>query len=646
MEQTIINNIKSLGIDMINEAKSGHPGIVLGAAPILYTLYANHLNINPNDPNWLNRDRFVMSAGHSSALLYATLYMAGFLEINDLKEFRKIHSRTPGHPEVGVTPGVEMSTGPLGQGISSAVGMAIAEAKLQQDSKGMIHHKIYVLCGDGDLMEGISSEAASLAGTLRLNNLIVLYDSNNISLDSNTSSTFTENICSKFESMGWDSIYVKDGNNIKLIDRAIEKAKRNSKPTIIEIKTIIGKDSVLENTNTVHGKCLEQNDIIQLKQKLNVPANPFYVNDDARAIFQKKIFERSNKEYEKWAAAYQLYTNQSKEETKNFNFYFNKQDINIDALSFEYEEDTKEATRQSNAIVLNKIAPYIPSLIVGSADLSKTTGTYLEKYNNIILNDYSGRNILFGVREHAMAAILNGLSLYQYRPIGSTFLAFSDYLKPSIRMSALMNLPVTYVFSHDSINIGEDGPTHQPIEQLASLRAIPNFDVYRPCDRRELVGVYKSAIKNKKPCAIILSRIETPLLKESNENIEKGAYIIQDREHFTGILIATGTDVATAIHVANSLEKEHQIYLRVVSMPCKELFERQDISYQEDILPKGYKKVVIEAGSSLGWEGYVYHKKYLCTIDQFGISGTKDDVLKECNFDFESIRKKILSLMK
>lgn len=646
MEQSIINNIKSLGIDMINEAKSGHPGIVLGAAPIIYTLYANHLNINPNDPKWINRDRFVMSAGHGSALLYATLFMAGYLEINDIKNFRKLHSKTPGHPEFNTTLGVDISTGLLGQGFASAVGMAIAEAKLQQESNGIINHKIYVLCSDGDLMEGISSEAASIAGTLKLNNLIVLYDSNNVSADGNTSLTFNENICSKFESMGWDSIYVKDGNNVKLIDRAIDKAKRNTKPTIIEIKTILGQDSMYANTNEVHGKVLEIKDIDLIKQKLNVAKNPFYVNDNARASFQKMIFDRNTIYYSKWSESYQKYSNLSKDDTKKFNFYFEKQNINIDNINFEVYEDIKEDLRKSNSTVLNKVAAYVPSLIGGSADLSHSTGTYLEKYDNIVPENYSGRNIMFGVREGAMAAILNGLALYNYRPFGSTFLAFSDYLKPGIRMSALMNLPVIYIFTHDSINIGEDGPTHQPIEQLSCLRTIQNFDVYRPCDMKELIGSYKCALKNNKPCAIILSRNETPLLKGSKDNIEKGAYVVQDNEKFTGILIATGTDVATAIYVANSLEKEYQIKLRVVSMPCKELFERQEVSYQEEILPKGYKKVVIEAGISLGWEGYVYSKKYLCTLDRFGASGSKDEVLKECNFDFESIRSKILSVMK
>lgn len=646
MDEKIINNIKSLGIDMIHEAGSGHPGIVLGAAPILYTLYAKHLIINVNDPTWLNRDRFVMSAGHGSALLYATLFMAGYLTLNDLKQFRKIHSKTPGHPEIKTTPGIDMTTGPLGQGFASAVGMAIAEAKLEQETNGIIHHKIYVLCSDGDLMEGITTEAASLAGTLGLNNLIVLYDSNNICLDSQTSLTFQENITSKFESMGWDSIYVKNGDQVKEINRAIEKAKRNQKPTIIEFKTTIGKDSVLENTNQVHGKDLTEQDIQNLKQKWNIPLNPFYVNDDLRGNFQNQIFERSNQEYEKWSKNYQKYNTLSKEETRKYQFYFEKQEINLDQVEFSIEFEEKESTRKSSQKVLNFIAPYVPSWIGGSADLSGSTGTYLENYDNITSHNFSGRNIFFGVREHAMGAILNGLAIYHYRPFGSTFLAFSDYLKPSIRMSALMNLPVTYIFSHDSINIGEDGPTHQPIEQMASLRALPNFKVYRPCDSNEVIGCYRSILKRQEPCALLLSRIDTPRLENSKQILDKGAYVIKDTVPFKGILIATGTDVNTAINIANTMDREYHIPMRIVSMPCKELFEEQPLDYQEEILPKGYKKFVIEAGSSLGWEGYVYNSSYLCTLNSFGFSGNKDDVLKMCSFDFESILKKILNKMK
>ena len=638
MDELTLNNIKTLGIDMIKNANSGHSGIVLGAAPILYTLFAKHIIINPNDPKWINRDRFVMSAGHGSALLYSILFMAGYLEINDLKKFRQINSKTPGHPELG-KPGIDITTGLLGEGLASAVGMAIAERKLNQDTNGMIDHKIYVLCGDGDLMEGVANEAVSIAGNLKLNNLIVLYDSNGISVDDNTINTFKENTCLKFESMGWDSILVKS-DNLKEIDKAISKAKKNNKPTIIEIKTTIGKGSTIENTSQVHGSVLTDEDIDNIKNKFNIPKNPFYVNDDLRSNFQKQIFERMKPYYDNWSNNYKKYTTLSNEEKRKFNFIFEDENINIDNIDFEINEE-KEALRISNHKILNKLAPYIPSIIVGSADLASSTKIKLDNYSNITYNDFSGKNIQFGVREHAMSAILNGMALYNYKPMGSTFLVFSDFMKPGIRMSSIMNLPVTYIFTHDSVNIGEDGITHQPIEQLESLRSIPNFTVYRPCDTYEIIGCYKEILKRKEPSALIISKIEVPVINKSIPNIELGAYIIKDYEKIDGIIISTGTDVHTAIYISNSLEKEYNLKLRVVSMPSRELFEKQSNEYKENILPKGYKKFVIEAGTKQGYEGYVYSDKYLCTIENFGTSGKKDDVLKYCSFDFESLKEKI-----
>lgn len=643
---TVVNNIKALGIDMINEAKSGHPGIVLGAAPILYTLYKNHLNINVNDTKWLNRDRFIMSAGHGSALLYATLYMAGYLTIDDLKSFRKINSRTPGHPEINVTPGVDMSTGPLGQGFASAVGMAIAERKLNTLTKlpngeSLIDHKIYVLCSDGDLMEGISSEAASLAGSLKLNNLIVLYDSNNVCLDGPTNNTFSENICSKFEAMGWNYILVKNGEDVKSIDKAITKAKKSNKPTIIEIKTIIGKDSLLEGTNTIHGKPLSVDDIKQLKGKLNIIDNPFYVDIQEKEKFQKEIFERSKEKYESWANHYKEYKEGNIKNSELFNFIFNEEKINN--IEIEIENNLREATRFTNKKIMNEISKKMNSFVGGSADLSSATGCFLEDKKVITSDDFSGSNIYFGVREHAMGSILNGLALYGFKSFGSTFLSFSDYLKPAIRMSALMDLPVTYVFSHDSINIGEDGPTHQPIEQLVSLRAIPNMDVYRPCDAKELVGCWNEIIKRNKPASLILSRIESPVI--GSINVSRGGYILSDSENFKAIVIATGTDVVTAYNLKQDLKLNYNIDIRVVSMPNRELFLEQDDLYQEQVLPKGYKKFVIEAGSKFGWEGFVYSDKYLITLDKFGASGKKDDVLKYMNFDYDTIKQKILEML-
>ena len=658
MDNQVINNIKSLGIDMINEAKSGHPGIVLGAAPILYTLYKNHLNINPSDPNWFNRDRFVMSAGHGSALLYSVLFMAGYLELEDLKQFRKIHSRTPGHPELGITPGVDISTGPLGQGFASAVGMAIASKKLNQELRfpkksfleaesSLIDHKVYVLCSDGDMMEGITSEAASIAGNLKLNNLIVLYDSNHISLDGTTKFTLKENILKKFEAMNWNTIYVKNGNDVSHINRAITKAKSSSKPTIIELNTIIGEGTELEGTSQIHGKPLSNVAIENLKTKLNIPNTPFYVNSEAREYFQQKIATHVNNAYTIWSEHYNTFMNQTNHEA--YNFLFGKEN-SFNLLNYEFHFDfEKEATRVTNQEIMKAITQNFPNFIGGSADLSSATGTYLEEQKDITDQDYSGKNILFGVREQAMGAILNGISTYHYRTFGSTFLSFSDYMKPSIRMSALMKLPVTYIFSHDSINIGEDGPTHQPIEQLASLRATPNLNVYRPCDANELIGSWNTILKEQStPNALILSRIDVPNLNISKkELVEKGAYIIfSERNQLQAILIATGTEVHTAIHIAYDLYQAYHIGIRVVSMPCMEKFLSQSKEYQEDILPTGYKKIVIESGSSFGWEKFVYNEKYLICLQNFGFSGSKDEVLKEMNFDYETIKNRVVNLLK
>ena len=660
MDNKIINNIKALGIDMINEAGSGHPGIVLGAAPIIYTVYANHMNINVNDPKWINRDRFVMSAGHGSALLYATLHMAGYnLSIDDLKNFRKINSKTPGHPEYDVTPGVDMSTGPLGQGLATAVGMALAGKVLNQKYKfekksafdaerSLIDYKVYVLCGDGDLMEGISYEAASFAGHLNLDNLIVLYDSNNISLDGETSNTFSENVLDRFKAMGWYVDLVKDGGSIKDIDRAIDKAKKSMKPSLIEIKTVIGKDSAWEGTNKVHGKVLENDDIVRLKGKLLVPSNPFYVDETLMNYFRTKIIERSNKKYEVFSQNYNEYTKNGSNSDSMKSLFNNEIKINLFNHDWNFDYETKEATRVSNGKILNEIDRMIPNLIGGSADVSSSTNVYLTYRSDIKNNNFDGKNIWFGVREHAMGAILNGLALNGFRPFGSTFLVFSDYLKPAIRMSALMNLPVTYIFTHDSVNIGQDGPTHQPIEQLSSLRLIPNFNVYRPADSKEIIGCYQSIFNSNKPSALILSRHEVQTLKNTNmEETLKGAYIVRKEiNKLHGIIIATGTEVHTAHYIAKELYEQEGLDLRVISMPCVEIFRNQSEEYKKELLPIGYKTFVVEAGSSSIWHEFVYNEKYLITIDKFGASGTKDQVLDYCDFNYEQIKNKIKKLLK
>lgn len=644
---------------MISEAGSGHPGIVLGAASILYTLYSRHMNVSLNDSNWINRDRFVMSAGHGSALLYATLFMAGFdIKLDDLRKFRRAGSITPGHPEVGVTPGVDMSTGPLGQGFASAVGMALGEKILEERTKfsqkgkdvSLINYHVYCLASDGDLMEGISYEAASFAGTLNLDNLIVLYDSNNVSLDGDTSNTFIENVCGRFQAMGWYTDTVKNVSNVYEIDKAIEKAKKAGKPALIEFKTTIGEGSFLAGTHEVHGKVLEKDDIENIKRKLNMPNESFNYENDAMNVFKNMVIERGARKYEIWSRKYDDYVNEVLGGDKSkINYLFDSRTpIDLTKEDWQFETNVKEATRVSNGYIMNKIAALIPNFIGGSADLSSSTKTYLRDFLDIADNHYEGRNIWFGVREHAMGAILNGLALTNFRVFGSTFLSFADYVKPAIRLSALMSLPVSYIFTHDAINIGQDGPTHQPVEQLAMLRSTPGLLVYRPADAREIVGCWNCMLNMNLPASLVLSRNEVPLLDRSSiTNVIKGGYIVRkETTRLRGVIIATGSEVNTAINVANTLMRERNMDIRVVSMPCMELFLVQDESYRNEILPVGVKVVVIEAGSSFGWDQFVYNRNYLITVDNFGISGTKDEVLRYCNFDFETIKSRVEGLLK
>ena len=524
LDYKVVNNIKALAIDMINEAKSGHPGIVLGAAPIIYDIYARHLVFDSKNDKWVNRDRFIMSAGHGSALLYATLYFSGFnITIEDLKKFRRLSSITPGHPEYNVTPGVDMSTGPLGQGIASSVGFAIAERYLNKRysyGKGsLIDHYTYVLCGDGDLMEGVSYEACSIAGNLSLGKLIVIYDSNSMTLDRSTKETFKENVLERFKAMNWDTHLVLDGRNLDEIDNAICKAKEcKNKPSFIEVKTTIGLGSKLENTNLVHGKCLDEEDTIKLKEKLGIRDVPFTILEKAYSYMRESIKNRNDKiisEYKKEVE--NVLSSDSFELKKEFeNLLEGKNDINFKNVDLDIKDDL--SGRDISSIVLNKICKDNKLIIGGSSDVASSTKTYIDGGNDFTSTSYDGRNILFGVREHAMGAILNGIALSNIRCFGSTFLAFSDYLKPAIRMSALMNLPVLYIFTHDNILIGEDGPTHEPVEQLIMLRSIPNLNVYRPGDANEMLGAYKSALSKNSPSAIILSKNKMKTLEQTNIN--------------------------------------------------------------------------------------------------------------------------------
>lgn len=647
-EQKIVDTIRALSIDMIHEANSGHPGIALGAAPIMYSLYAHHLNIDPNYPNFFNRDRFVMSAGHGSALLYATLYLAGFpIELEDLKKFRQINSITPGHPEYGITPGVDCTTGPLGEGFATAVGMAMAEANLRTRYKGIINYKTYVLCSDGDLMEGISYEAASLAGTYKLNNLIVLYDSNNVCLDGKTENIFTDNIIMRFQSMGWNVIIVENGDNYQSVDKAIEEAKKSTdKPTIIEVKTTIGKYSINEGTNKVHGTPLSEEDITRIKEKVGIRDIPFAISKNVLEEFSGIIKNRCGNLQEEFIKLLQTQNEQTQKEID----YFRGSDKSIltNDLYYEPPVDKVESTRDSSSKVLNSIVKNTPFMIGGSADLFASNKTYIKDGGDFSSTNYLGKNIFFGVRENAMSAIMNGLSLCGFRPYGSTFLPFADFLKPSLRLSCMMNLSGIYIFTHDSISVGEDGPTHQAVEQLLMLRSMPNLDVFRPADANEVIGAYKAIFaKEQGPSAITLSRNKTPILEETKVNeVEKGGYIVLDTMKKPDAIIMTcGEELHLVLDTVKRL-KTKGIEIRVVSMPNLGRFLKQDFEYRESILPVEVRKIVVEAASSLSWNQLIYNTKYLICLDQFGTSGKKDDVYKKFGFDVDSLEEKIEQLLK
>lgn len=647
-ENKIVDQIRALALDMIQEAGSGHPGIVLGAAPILYTLYAHHLHFDAKHPDYFNRDRFVMSSGHGSALLYATLSLAGYdIELEDLKQFRKLGSITPGHPEYKKTQGVEMTTGPLGQGFAAAVGMAIAEkhsaALLNTKKSNLIDYNIYCLCGEGDLMEGITYEAASLAGVNVLDNLIVLYDCNHVSLDGPTDMTFIDNIEQRFTAMNWEVITATD--EVSSIDKALEKAKSNSKPTLIQVKTTIGKYSNLAGTNKIHGGILQEDDLENIKQQLNVRNIPFTISNEVLTDFQSMIEERNKGKYEAFLEEIQTLD----ENEKNLLQQLQNKDKTIELTTIDYEKPQEDAEylKEASNKMLNSYAAISPLIIGGSADVATSTMAYLKNTPTFSSKDYSGRNIAFGVREAAMAAIANGLALSGYRPFISTYLSFSDYLKPALRLACMMNLPITYIFTHDSISVGEDGPTHQPIEQLVSLRATPNLTVYRPADSNEVIGVYKIIYQQEMPAAIILSRNKAKMLETTSiPLVADGAYIIKNEERkLDGIIIATGEEVALGLEVSEALQ-EKGYDLRVVSMPSLDHYKKLDKTLQEQLLPAGIKKFVIERSSSYSWYEFVYNDNYLFTVDTFGASGSKQALDEAFGFTKEAISLKIEELLK
>lgn len=644
IENKAVNTLRMLSVDQIENANSGHPGLPLGAAPMAYALFKNHLVRDSKDLNWKNRDRFVLSAGHGSALLYSLFYLFDYgLTLDDLKNFRQLDSKTPGHPEYGHTRGVEATTGPLGQGIAMAVGMAIAEEKLaalyNKDDLKLVDHYTYALVGDGCLMEGISNEASSLAGTLKLDKLIVLYDSNKISIEGSTDLAFSENVCDRYKALGWDTFVVHDGNDLDEINAAIEEAKKSDKPALIEVKTKIGYGSPREDSAKAHGEPLGKEDRKSTREFFGLPDEDFYVAEDVRAHFKKIVEENTARVNEKKKIE-EEYAKKYPKEYEDYLAAFNleKKELLEDSYYDSFDKDM--ATRAISGEVLNKIAKDNIHIFGGSADLGPSNKTMLKGEEYFSADNRLGRNITFGVRENAMGAITNGILLHGgLRTYASTFLVFSDYLKPTIRLAALMNLPNVYIFTHDSIGVGEDGPTHQPIEHLAMLRSIPGIVVIRPADGRETAASLNLAFNSKNtPFVLALSRQNLPQLENSSRDIYRGAYIIKKEEgELEKIVIATGSEVSLALEAAEGLKG-----VRVVSMPSMEMFDAQSSDYKEEILPSNItKRISLEALSSFGWHKYIGMKGMAISIDTFGASGKGAEVFERFGFTKENIRRKI-----
>ncbi|ENH95898.1 transketolase [Gracilibacillus halophilus YIM-C55.5] len=651
-EQQVINTVRMLSIDMIEQANSGHPGLPMGAAPMAHELWSKHMKHNPANPNWFDRDRFILSAGHGSALLYSLLHLHGYdVSLDDLKQFRQYKSKTPGHPEYGHTPGVEATTGPLGQGLAMATGMAITEkylaARYNQKFYPIIDHFTYCLCGDGDIMEGVSQEAASLAGHLKLGKLIVFYDSNDISLDGDLDQSFSENVGERYKANGWQVLRVEDGNNLDEINEAIQLAQQNrKKPTLIEVKTTIGYGAPNKaGTAAAHGAPLGEEEIKRVKENYGwEETEAFTIPENVHKFYQAKQTEFATKE-EKWHQLYEAYAEKYPLLAKELSQVINGElpEHWMSNLP-EFSLDAKPSTREASGKVINEIAKALPHYIGGSADLSGSNKTTMNGARNFLPNSYDGRNIWFGVREFAMGAALNGMMLHGgVKAFGGTFFVFSDYLRSAIRSSALMQLPVTYVFTHDSIAVGEDGPTHEPIEQLASLRAMPNVSVIRPADGNEVAAAWQLAISSQDtPHALVLSRqgipTSTTSFAQAADGVAKGAYVISEADQTAeGVLLASGSEVALAIKAQKALAQE-DIHVNVVSMPSWDRFEQQSQSYKEQVIPSQLKKrLAIEMGASLGWHKYVGDHGDMVTIDQFGASGKGDILQEEYGFTVENV---------
>lgn len=659
-DQLGVNTIRTLSIEAVQKANSGHPGLPMGAAPMAYALWTKHLKVNPKTSrNWVDRDRFILSAGHGSAMLYSLLHLAGYdVTMDDLKNFRQWNSRTPGHPEVHHTDGVEATTGPLGQGIAMAVGMAMAEAHTaatyNRDSFPVIDHYTFALCGDGDLMEGVSQEASSMAGHMKLGKLIVLYDSNDISLDGPTSKAFTENVGARYEAYGWQHILVKDGNDLEEISQAIEAAKAESdKPTLIEVKTVIGYGAPKEGTSSVHGAPIGADGITAAKAVYGWEYPDFTVPDEVAARFKETMIEEGEKAEDQWNKMFANYSKEHPDLAKQFKQAFSDElPENWDSELPTYEIGSSAASRVTSKETIQAISKTVPGFWGGSADLSASNNTMVAAEKDFEPDQYEGRNIWFGVREFAMAAAMNGIQLHGgSRVYGGTFFVFTDYLRPAVRLAAIQNTPVTYVLTHDSVAVGEDGPTHEPVEQLASIRCMPGVQVIRPADGNETVAAWKIAMTTKDaPTVLVLSRQNLPVIEGTKEHadtlVQKGAYVIskQKGEKPEGILIATGSEVNLAIEAQKVLAEQGKD-VSVVSMPSFDLFEKQTADYKESVLPKDItKRVAIEAASPFGWERYVGTAGTTVTIDHFGASAPGDLVLKEFGFTVDNVVSKYTNL--
>lgn len=657
IDQMSVNAIRVLAADAVQKANSGHPGLPLGSAAMAYELWAKHMNHNPKNPKWINRDRFILSGGHGSTLLYSLLHLFGYgLKIEDLQQFRQLDSLTPGHPEYGHTVGIEATTGPLGAGMAMAVGMAMAEehlaAKFNKENFPIVDHYTFVLGGDGCMMEGISSEAFSLAGTLGLNKLIVLYDSNKISIEGDTDIAFTENVQKRFEAFGFQTLVVNDGNNLEEIGAAIEAAKADkTRPSMITVKTKIGFGCpAKEGKASAHGEPLGADNVAALKENLGWESKDFYVPDEVYENY-KKIADNNAEVEEAWNKLFEKYCNAYPEMKELWDKHH---DVNIAKDLIDNEEfwsypEKADATRNLSGMVINRLKDMVPSLIGGAADLAPSTKTYMNNEGDFSKDNYAGRNLHFGVREIAMAGISNGIVLHGgLRPYCSTFFVFSDYVKPMARLSALMGVPVTYVLTHDSIGVGEDGPTHEPIEQLAMFRAMPNFTVFRPADATETIaGWYYAITSTSKPTALVLTRQNLPQYPGSSKEALKGGYIIEDstKEIPDAIIMASGSEVELGVKAKAELAKEG-IDVRVVSMPSIDLFEEQSKEYKDSILPKNVRaRVAVEAASDFGWGKYVGLDGACVTMPGFGASAPANELFKKYGFTVKNVVSTVKSVL-